>query len=102
MMGLPMHPTFIIAGERRSGTTSLYHWLNAHPGVWMRPGVDSSYFVDEALGPTTWTEGAPSCLASPDRPAPVRGLTIQLEVRGKTHTYLSDMERVRPCETPRP
>jgi hypothetical protein len=40
-------PTFIIAGERRCGTTSLYHWMRSHPEVYLYPKPDSDYFIEE-------------------------------------------------------
>ena len=42
-------PTFIIAGERRCGTTSLYHAMTAHPDVWLHPRRELGYFVEEEL-----------------------------------------------------
>lgn len=83
-----------------AATTRLYR--AARRDLASRLGVPEKEIRVNLIRPTTWPEGAPDCLASPDRPAPVRGLTIQLEVRGKTHTYLSDLDRVLPCEPPRP
>jgi hypothetical protein len=37
-------PNFIIAGAMRSGTTSLHHWLRAHPGVSMPQTKEVHYF----------------------------------------------------------
>jgi hypothetical protein len=42
-------PTFIIAGERRCGTTSLYHAMLAHPDVWLHPRRELGYFVEQEL-----------------------------------------------------
>ena len=42
-------PTFIIAGERRAGTTTLYHQLRAHPDVFLYPKSDYCYFVEDEL-----------------------------------------------------
>ena len=42
-------PHFIIAGERRSGTTSLIKYLEAHPDLWLHPRTDMGYFLDDAL-----------------------------------------------------
>jgi len=42
-------PTFIIAGERRCGTTSLYHAMSAHEDVWLHPRRELGYFVEEEL-----------------------------------------------------
>ncbi len=41
-------PDFIIAGERRCGTTTLANLLNAHPGIFIHPKRDGGWFVDEA------------------------------------------------------
>lgn len=50
-------PTFVIVGERKSGTTALCHWM-AHPDVYMHPREDMNYFIeDEILVTTTWRDG---------------------------------------------
>ena len=51
-------PNFIIAGERRSGTTSLAKWIEAHPEIYLHPRVDIGYFVDKILvGQMKWIDG---------------------------------------------
>lgn len=40
-------PTFIIAGERKCGTTALHNWMSAHPEIYIHPHWDMNYFVDE-------------------------------------------------------
>jgi len=40
-------PNFFIAGASKTGTTSLYHWLAAHPQVYMSPNKEPSYFSTE-------------------------------------------------------
>ena len=50
-------PDFLIAGERRCGTTSLYHWLSGHPAVRMYPRSDTSWFIDDGVKGKTWREG---------------------------------------------
>jgi hypothetical protein len=50
-------PNFLIAGERRSGTTSLYHWLRQHPAVRMYPKSDTSWFIDDGVKGKQWREG---------------------------------------------
>lgn len=42
-------PDFIIAGERRSGTTSLATWLRAQPGVFVHPKQDRGWFIDDTV-----------------------------------------------------
>jgi hypothetical protein len=51
-------PNLVIAGERRCGTTSLYHWMRCHPDIYLYPGTDLNYFVDDEItGIRTWREG---------------------------------------------
>lgn len=51
-------PTFIIAGERRSGTTALDRWMRAHPDVYLHPHRDMAFFIEqEIVGTTTWRDG---------------------------------------------
>lgn len=42
-------PNFIIAGERRSGSTSLYHLLKKHPQIGMLDQADFDYFIEPEL-----------------------------------------------------
>ena len=42
-------PHFIIMGERRSGSTTLYHMLSQHPEVSMLQPVDFDYFIEPEL-----------------------------------------------------
>ena len=52
-------PNYIIAGERRSGTTTLAKLLEQHPEIFMYPVMDTAYFMDDALrGSMTWFEGS--------------------------------------------
>jgi hypothetical protein len=51
-------PTFIIAGERRCGTTSIYTWMSAHPQVFLHERSDENYFVEDEIGGRRWIEGA--------------------------------------------
>lgn len=51
-------PTFVIAGERRSGTTSLARWMECHPDVFLHPALDMAYFVEsELVGRVEWLDG---------------------------------------------
>ncbi|HEY2735182.1 MAG TPA: sulfotransferase, partial [Polyangiales bacterium] len=50
-------PTFIIAGERRSGTTSLYAWMKVHPQVYLHDKTDENYFVESELSSRSWIAG---------------------------------------------
>jgi Sulfotransferase family len=42
-------PTFMIAGERKCGTTTLHHWMSCHPDVYMYPPWDVNYFLEEEI-----------------------------------------------------
>ncbi len=37
-------PDFLIAGTAKAGTTSLYHYLNQHPDIFMSPVKEPDYF----------------------------------------------------------
>ena len=41
-----MLPTFIIIGAMKSGTSSLYHYLNAHPDICMSSIKETDFFVE--------------------------------------------------------
>jgi hypothetical protein len=43
-------PNFIVIGAAKSGTTSLYHYLRAHPDVYMSEMKELNYFVAEQDG----------------------------------------------------
>jgi hypothetical protein len=40
-------PNFFIAGAPKSGTTSLYHYLDQHPEIYMSPVKEPHYFAPE-------------------------------------------------------
>jgi len=40
-------PNFFIVGAPKAGTTSLYHYLDQHPQVYMSPNKEPHYFSDE-------------------------------------------------------
>jgi hypothetical protein len=40
----PVLPTFFIVGAAKAGTTSLYHYLNQHPDVYMSPNKEPHWF----------------------------------------------------------
>ena len=42
-----MKPTFLVIGAQKAATTSLYHYLGAHPDVFVSPGKELNYFVLE-------------------------------------------------------
>ena len=43
------NPNFIIIGERRSGSTTLYDLLNQHPGIGMLTQSDYDFFIETPL-----------------------------------------------------
>lgn len=46
-------PTFLVIGAMKAGTTSLYHYVRAHPQVFMPPIKELDFFVEEA----NWRRG---------------------------------------------
>lgn len=45
-----MLPTFIVIGAKKSGTTSLFEYLRAHPHVWLPDDKRLEFFTDENWG----------------------------------------------------
>jgi hypothetical protein len=43
-------PNFFIVGAQKAGTTSLYHYLDQHPEVYMSP-IKEPFFFDHAMDP---------------------------------------------------
>lgn len=41
------HPNFFIVGAPKAGTTSLYHYLDQHPQIYMSPVKEPNYFASE-------------------------------------------------------
>jgi hypothetical protein len=48
-----MKPSFIVIGAARSGSTSLYQYLNAHPAIYMSPVKELNFFSNEKY----WAKG---------------------------------------------
>src|SRR5690348_379750 len=40
-------PNFLIVGAPKAGTTSLYHYLDQHPQIFMSPIKEPNYFASE-------------------------------------------------------
>src|SRR4051812_18585104 len=40
-------PNFFLAGAPKAGTTSIYHYLDQHPGIFMSAIKEPHYFADE-------------------------------------------------------
>ena len=48
-----MKPGFIIIGAARSGTTSLYQYMDAHPEIYLSPVKELNFFSNEKY----WSKG---------------------------------------------
>ncbi len=48
-------PNFLIIGNGKSGTTSLYHYLKQHPEVYMSPIKEPHFFSFEGESPTSFS-----------------------------------------------
>jgi hypothetical protein len=44
-------PNFLVVGAAKSGTTSLYSYLNQHPDIFMPKWKELSFFIGDAFGP---------------------------------------------------
>ncbi len=42
-------PNFLVIGAAKAGTTSLYHYLNQHPQIYMTPIKETNFFALEGL-----------------------------------------------------
>ena len=58
-MRKPPLPNFFVVGTGKAGTTSLYHYLQQHPQIYMSPVKEPCYFASEIragnLDPTQLT-----------------------------------------------
>ena len=45
--GVRTLPNFFVVGVPKAGTTSLYHYLDQHPQIYMSPIKEPTYFADE-------------------------------------------------------
>ena len=57
-MSAPRMPSFLVIGAAKSGTTSLYHYLNQHPDVFMSPVKEPNFFALEGERPSFRAPGA--------------------------------------------
>jgi hypothetical protein len=67
-----MHPNFFIVGAPKSGTTSLYHYLDRHPQVFMSAVKEPCYFASE-IRPENFSREYRKIVASPGGPYLRRG-----------------------------
>ena len=49
-------PNFLIIGAAKSGTTTLYEWLNRHPQIYMCPVKETNFFALENIAPDTYKD----------------------------------------------
>ena len=76
-------PNFFIAGAPKAGTTSLYHWLAAHPQVYMSPIKEPSYFSLEARPENFASEYQENMrLQMAHVKSLLRGGSVQSQIRG--------------------
>lgn len=50
-------PNFLIIGAAKSGTTSLYHFMNQHPQIYLSPVKEPHFFAFEGRDPRTQGPG---------------------------------------------
>lgn len=48
-----LYPNLLIIGSMKSGTTSLHHYLNEHPDIFMSPNKEPNYFCEDREEETT-------------------------------------------------
>jgi hypothetical protein len=65
-MNDPKPLDFIIIGAQKSATTSLFKYLQPHPGIYMPPDKEAPYFSDEALYAAGWPAFVANRLAGAD------------------------------------
>jgi len=76
-------PNFLIIGASKSGTTSLFNYLNKHPDIYFPPIKEPSYFSD----------GQPTFVHSDDEYAALfEGRTTEKAVGEATTSYLYDRQ----------
>src|SRR6266487_1947701 len=49
---------FIIIGAQKAGTTSLYHYLREHPGIYMPPEKEAPFFTSKGSFLRDWEQFA--------------------------------------------
>ena len=54
---MPLLPDFLVIGAMKAGTTSLFHYLRSHPGVFLAEGKELDFFVDDDARGGNWTKG---------------------------------------------
>ncbi len=71
--GHTLLPDFFVAGAPRSGTTTLYHALRAHPDVFMSPVKEPHFFSRSDLQPARFRESLKASLGAFDFDAWLEG-----------------------------
>lgn len=49
---------FLVIGAQKSGTTSLFKYLNEHPQIYLPPSKEVPFFTQENYGASSWDETA--------------------------------------------
>src|SRR5260370_42373308 len=61
-------PDFFIVGAPRSGTTAMFHYLSAHPEIWMSDRKEMHHFgSDLNFGPQLYRRGLQALLGEDGR-----------------------------------
>src|SRR5437868_13827253 len=91
-------PNFFLVGAAKTGTTSLYHYLVRHPGIFMSPIKEPCFFAPEVadLGPdgrgtgTADAEALRAYLDGPMREKRGHGLVLDWEDYLKLFKHVRD------------
>lgn len=86
-------PNFLIVGAAKSGTTSLYHYLNQHPQIFMSPVKEPRFFAFEGTipdfsGPGDHRENATTITSIEQYQALFQGVTDEKAVGEASPPYL--------------
>lgn len=89
-------PNFVVIGASRSGTTSLHHYLDQHPGIYLSPRKSPNYFVAHDPQPD-WESAALLAMAKQwissrdDYDALFKGVTHEKAVGEISPVYLQSV-----------
>lgn len=93
----PVWPNFLIIGAAKSGTTSLYHYLDQHPQVFMSPMKGPRFFAMEGrrpafTGPQDDVVNGRTITTAEDYVDLFRAVTNQRAIGEASDWYLSSAE----------
>ncbi len=89
-----MLPNFFVIGAPRSGTTSLYEYLNSHPDVYMSPKKEPDFFSYSALGKAHPLDSEPGERSLADDAATDAGLADDFAKYESLFAKAADQRRV--------